>query len=121
MCLIKLNFDFQYFIQKTADIAICDLTKNIDRMRAVDFTTTYFTVPLTFLTVKPGLKSRKWIAISPFSVYIWLLMGISFIVTSISIQQLYWKLVLTYNRIDSISISLVGALLQQCKYENIQL
>jgi uncharacterized membrane protein len=113
-----LEFIYYYYFlnhQKTADIAICDLTKSYKRMKAADFTIAYNTVPLTFITLKPGLKSRNWITITPFSLYVWLMVGLAFIMTDISVQLLYAKIVFTYNRIDSISISLIGALLQQCK------
>ena len=103
-----------YLIQKTADIAICDLTRNNERLKVVDFTTAYITVPLTFITTKPGLKARTWITIEPFASEVWVTMVIAFMVTTIFIQLLYSKLVLKERRIDSISISLIAALLQQC-------
>jgi len=84
-------------------------------MEAVDFTTAYSTVPLTFVTLKPGLKSRKWIIITPYSLNVWIFMGLSFIVTSLLIQCLYARVDFTYKYIDSISISLIAALLQQCE------
>lgn len=112
--LINSYYDLNH--QKTADIAICDLTKSYKRMKAADFTIAYNTVPLTFITLKPGLKSRNWITIEPFSVYVWIMVGLSFIITDISVQVLYAKIVFTYNRIDSITISLIGAFLQQCKH-----
>jgi hypothetical protein len=96
---------------------MCDLTRSIDRMQAADFTKAYNAVPLTFITLKPELKSRNWITIRPFSKYVWFMIGFSFIITTILIQVLYSKVEFTYNPIDSISISLIGALLQQCKYQ----
>ncbi len=86
-------------------------------MQAADFTKAYNTVPLTFMTLKPELMSRNWITIRPFSKYVWFMIGFSFIITTILIQVLYSKVEFTYNPIDSISISLIGALLQQCKYQ----
>jgi len=85
-------------------------------MEVVDFTTSYHLVPFTFITLKPGLESRKWIIITPFSINVWVLMGLSFIITSTLIQVLYKKVDFTHNHIDSTSISLIAALLQQCEH-----
>ncbi len=103
--------------KKSADIAICDLTKTFKRATAADFTKAYLTNPLTFVSLRPGLKSRTWITITPFSMCIWATIGLSFIITDILIKLLYnyEKFDFTHNPIDSISISLIGALLQQCK------
>ncbi len=105
---------------KSADIAICDLTKTLKRMTAADFTKSYLTNPLTFVTLRPEFKSRNWITIAPFSICIWVMIGLSFIITDISIHRLYIfeNLDCNHSRIDSISISLIRALLQQCKKNN---
>ena len=108
-------------VSKRADIAVCDLSKSLKRMEVIDYTKAYTIVPLTFVTLNPGLKSRQWLTMRPFSVYVWLLMIFSFIIIAISIQLLYLnKFYLTYNRygynrMSTISIALAGALLQQCE------
>jgi len=112
------------FLHKSADIAICDMTKSSDRFEVADLTISYYLVPLTFITLKPGLESRNWIIITPFSINVWVLMGLSFMITSTLIQVLYKNVDFTHNHIDSISISLIAALLQQCehsKYKSIKL
>ena len=91
-------------------------------MEVVDYTDAYSVVPLTFVTLGPGLKSRKYITIRPFTACVWMLMIMAFIVISISIQVLYINYFWfkynrkDFNRMSTISLALAGALLQQCKF-----
>ena len=118
--IISFKIIFKNYFLKTADIGICVITLNYQRFTAIDFTKPYITVPLTFVTTKPGLKPRTWITITPFTLNVWISMALSFIVTTILVQRLYNKIHINENRIDSISISLIGALLQQCIQYSLQ-
>ncbi|XP_054168915.1 glutamate receptor ionotropic, delta-1-like [Oppia nitens] len=102
-----------HLYNKTADLAICDLTRNSERSKAVDFTKAYITVPVTFVATKPGLKSRTWITITPFSTNVWLAIVMTFIITTLFLQYIYRIKHPGANRVDSISITLFGTLLQQ--------
>lgn len=99
---------------QSADIAICDLTQNYRRSQVIDFTRAYNLVPLTFVTVKPGLKSKTWITVQPFTAEVWICTLFSLILMSGFAQLLQRKWIVEDRSVDSTTISLVGALLQQC-------
>ncbi|XP_054158638.1 glutamate receptor-like [Oppia nitens] len=125
-----------HLYNKTADLSICDLTRTYERSKAVDFSRAYLLIPLTFVSTRPGLKSRQWITLSPFAPMVWLSMTISFILSTVVLHLLYHKCVAMPTTssdydddtldtgappppnkpkllIDYISISLIAALLQQ--------
>ena len=61
-----------------AHLGLCGLSTVLSRRSFVDFT--HFTAMDSYapLTRYPGLQSRQWLAVEPFSGAVWLLVGVSF-------------------------------------------
>ncbi|KAG5874608.1 hypothetical protein JTB14_018818 [Gonioctena quinquepunctata] len=72
-------------IEGRADLAITDLTVTSEREKAVDFTMPFMNLGISILYRKPEpVPPSLFMFVSPFSVYVWLLLAVSYFVVSLS-------------------------------------
>ncbi|KAJ8910751.1 hypothetical protein NQ315_017208 [Exocentrus adspersus] len=73
-------------IKGTADLAITDLTITSERETAVDFTMPFMNLGISILYKKPEpVPPSLLMFVSPFSVSVWVMLGVSYFVVSITI------------------------------------
>lgn len=75
-----------YFSQ-TSQMGMCGLSMTHDRYKFVQFSNIIYFGHITFLSKQPGLSSRQWIIFSPFTLNVWSLILILFIILAITIQS----------------------------------
>ncbi|XP_044762493.1 glutamate receptor ionotropic, kainate 2-like [Coccinella septempunctata] len=73
-------------INKTADLAIADLTINSERAEAVDFTTPFMELGIKILFQKPTAAPPNFFSFAePFAIDTWISIGISYVFVSLSL------------------------------------
>ncbi|KAI2796417.1 hypothetical protein BLOT_015361 [Blomia tropicalis] len=89
--------------QWTVDFGICSITRSYERSQYVDFTHFTFDDQLKFITLKPKIKSRKWIISKPFSTILWLLIFLSLLTlsTTIFLIAMFQASIQQFSSIDS--------------------
>ncbi|CAG9818345.1 unnamed protein product [Phaedon cochleariae] len=81
----KWNGMIREIIDGRADLAITDLTVTSERESAVDFTMPFMNLGISILYRKPEpVPPSLFMFASPFSFYVWLLLGISYFIVSLS-------------------------------------
>ena len=98
---------------------MCAVTHSLDRDKYVDFSHFTYYDMLTFMTMKPDLKSREWLVVYPFSKPLWMIIGSSCLVVAVSIYWLWKYSVQTPQNQDSfyrIFTVLYKIMLVQCEF-----
>ena len=99
---------------QTADIAICAMAITPERLNAIDMTKVLDMSPYGLITKRPGLISREWVTLDPFSGFVWTLLFVSLLVTVIIIKLSYYS-ISCRKGIWKIYFSILGIIFQQCK------
>lgn len=111
----------KYFdLLQKVDFGICSITRSYERSQYVDFTHFTFDDQLKFITLKPKIKSRKWIISKPFSTILWLLIFLSLLAlsTTIFLIAMFQASIQQFSSIDSFIKSIwiiFSAMSNQCK------
>ncbi len=63
---------FYFYLSQTSDLGLCYISRTLDRLRAVSFSSPIFVDELTFMSLSPKLLSRDWLVFAPFNLVVWL-------------------------------------------------
>nr|XP_042896777.1 glutamate receptor ionotropic, delta-2-like [Parasteatoda tepidariorum] len=91
-----------------ADIAMSLISQSSERMKAVDFSRTYAITDTTFVVKKPGMISKGFVFLLPFSLNIWIIC-IAFII----IYPLLIRIFLSTNSYMYLWLNTMGNILKQ--------
>ena len=107
-----------HIVNKTSHLAICDISRTLERLKVVDYSYPIYVDELTFMSRSPGLRSRDWMVFSPFNWVVWLCNMCSWVILgSVFYLALRFnkKLISRVPSGFSIAIKLYAIYMGQCK------